>query len=158
MRRASAALSLLLLVPAALGAQGSRGPTFWGFVALGPGSAADSGFYASGIGGAAQVEHLLFMTRIASLDTKQTKRISDLGLLAGVATRPGRFHVGAAAGLGIVTDSRDSTSLGIPLEAHASVLVTRWTALGVRAFGSLNRLANFGGLTVVLQVGRLRRP
>lgn len=157
MRLACAALSILPLLSASLGAQASPGPTFWGFVALGPGGAADSGFYASGIGGAIQVNRVLAMARIASLDTKNVKRIQDVALLAGLATRPGRFHLGAAAGLGAVKDVRDSTTLGIAFESHASVLVTSWAALGVRVFGNANELANFGGITLALQIGRLKR-
>jgi hypothetical protein len=148
-------IATLLLIAAPLAAQSSR-PTYWGFVALGPGGVADSGFYASGIGGATQRGRLLLMARIASLDTKNSKRISDLGILAGVATKPGLFHLAAAGGIGIVTDVRDSSTVGLPLELHATVSPVSWVALGVRLFGSINRLDNFGGITVALQLGRLR--
>ena len=146
----------LLAFASSLAAQSTR-PTYWGFVALGPGGAADSGFYASGIGGAMQKNRMLFMARIASLDTKNVKRIQDVALLAGLATRPRRFHLGAAVGLGIVEDVRDSSTVGLAVETHASLLVTSWAALGVRVFGNANELANFSGLTLALQIGRLRR-
>jgi len=130
--------------------------TIWGFVALGPGSVGDSGFYASGVGGAIQRGRVLYMARIASLDTKNQKRISDFGILMGLASRPRRFSYGAAIGLAAVRDSRDSTALGIPLEAFASVIASDHAALGLRLFGDGSRLADFSGLTVSIMVGRVR--
>ena len=56
------------------------------FVALGTGGAADSGFYASGIGIAVEMPRLMLMGRVTSLDTKNKKRIQDAGVLVGGIT------------------------------------------------------------------------
>lgn len=153
MRLLTAAL-LVAAVPAM--SQDPRPSTVWGFIALGPGSAADSGFYASGIGGGVQRGRLLYMARIASLDTRNRKRISDFGILLGMATRPRTFSFGAALGLAAVRDVNDSTAIGIPLEAYASINATRWAAIGLRIFSCANELTDYGGLTVNVQLGRVR--
>jgi hypothetical protein len=129
---------------------------YWGFIGLGPGKAADSGFYASGVGVAVQTRCLLFMGRIASLDTKTTKRVSDVGVLVGLATRPAPLHFAFAAGFGVAKDSRDSSAIDLPVEAEATWQMTGWVGLGVRGFLGANKLANFSGLTIALQLGRLR--
>lgn len=153
MRLLTAAL-LVAAVPAM--SQDPRPSTVWGFIALGPAAIGDSGFYASGIGGGVQRGRLLYMARIASLDTKNKKRISDFGVLLGMATRPRLFSFGAALGLAAVTDSRDSTAIGVPLEAYASINATKWAAIGLRLFSCANKLSDYGGLTVNLQLGRVR--
>jgi hypothetical protein len=151
------ALLLTLATPAAAQSSPSSAvrPTYWGFVALGAGGLADSGFYASGIGGAVQMKRVLFMGRIASLDTKDHKRLEDIGLMVGMATRPATLHFGAAAGLGVAHD-RDSSVIALPYEAQATWQFTRWAGIGARVFGGLSSLANYGGITVALQIGRLR--
>jgi hypothetical protein len=116
----------------------------------------DSGFYASTLGFGVQRNRVIGMARVGSLDTPKIKRMEEFGIMGGFATRPGRLHFAAVAGIGSARDSRDSTAVSIPMEAHASLLVTRWAALGARVFGSVNRLSNFGGITLALQVGRLR--
>jgi hypothetical protein len=146
----------LLFAAAPAMAQDPQTRTIWGFVALGPGSVGDSGFYASGIGMGIQRNRVLYMARIASLDTKDAKRISDFGVLVGLATRPRRFSCGAALGLAAVRDSRDSTALGIPLEAFVSVIANDNAALGLRLFSDANRLSDFAGLTVSVMIGRVR--
>src|SRR5262245_13282857 len=145
---------ILAAVPAM--AQEPRPSTVWGFIGLGPGGAADSGFYASGIGGGVQRGRLLYMARIASLDTKDKKRISDLGVLVGVASRPRWYSVGAALGLAAVRDVRDSTAMGLAFESYASLNATKWAAIGLRIFSCSNELADYSGLTVGLQLGRVR--
>lgn len=155
MRLTTAAL-LFVAVPAM--AQDPQTRTWWGFIALGPGGAADSGFYATGIGGGIQRGRKLYMARVASLDTPNRKRIQDAGILVGVARRPHRLHTGFAAGIGVATDSRDSTALAMPIESHVTWIITPRVAVGGRVFGSVNRLTNFSGLSVTLQLGRLRAP
>jgi len=145
---------LVAAVPAM--AQDPQTRTIWGFVALGPGGVADSGFYASGVGLGVQRGRVLYMARIASLDTKTTKRISDFGILMGLATRPRRFSFGAALGLAAVRDVSDSTAIGIPMEAFGTIIVNNNAAMGLRIFGDGNKLANFSGLTVTLNIGRVR--
>jgi len=82
--------------------------------------------------------------------------MEDVGLLAGVGTQPGRFHFLAAAGLAAARNRRDSTALALPVEAHATWRFSRVAGIGLRGFLSLNKLSTFGGLTVMVQVGRLR--
>lgn len=135
----------------------SRPPvTWWGQVALGAGGAADSGFYAGAISAAVQVRHILLMGRIASLGTEDRTRMEEVGILAGVATRPAVFHAGVAAGLGIATADEDSSAIALPIEAQLSWRPIPWAGLGARVFANVSRLGNFGGITVALQVGRLR--
>ena len=135
----------------------SRPPvTWWGQVALGAGGAADSGFYASAISAAVQVRHILLMGRMASLGTENRTRMGEVGVLVGVATRPAAFHAGIAAGLGIATADQDSSAIALPIEAQLSWRPIPWAGLGARLFGNINRMTNFGGVTVALQVGRLR--
>ncbi len=90
-----AALLLCLAVPKRVSAQDNpppTRPTFWGFVALGIGAAADSSFYAAGVGGAWQRRSLVLMGRIASVGPEKENRMEDLGLL-------GRWHAAWAVPL-----------------------------------------------------------
>jgi hypothetical protein len=131
-------------------------PTYWGFAALGVGAANDSSFYAAGVGAALQHGTLILMGRIASVGPEKENRMQDAGLLVGLGTQPGRFHCLAAAGLASARNNHDSTALAVPLEAQATWRFSSFAGIGVRGFLSLNKLASFGGLTVIAQVGRLR--
>ena len=146
---------LFAAVPAT--AQVPQARTWWAFVSLGPGGAADSGFYASGVGAAWQRGSKLYMARVASLDTKTQKRISDAGFLVGVSRRPTRFQLAFAGGIGVVKDSRDSTALAMPFEAQGTWILSDVFAIGLRTFASINRLENFGGTAVTVHLGRIRR-
>jgi hypothetical protein len=136
-------------------------PTFWGQVALGAAGAAgaaDSGFYASAISAAVQVRQIVFMGRVASIGTKKgNNRMEEAGLLVGVASPPAVFHGAVAAGLGVAKDSRDSSVIALPIEAQLSWRPIPWAGLGARVFANLNGLTNFGGVTLALQLGRLRQ-
>ena len=127
-----------------------------GFAALGIGAASDSTFYAAGSGAAVQFRKLVLLGRIASVGPKKENRMEDLGLLAGIGTRPGRVHVAVAAGLGVAHNSRDTSALAVPLEAQVTWRFSHVVGLGLRGFLSVNRIATFGGLTLHVQVGRLR--
>jgi hypothetical protein len=150
---------LLVAVPTKLHAQDSLAhsrSTFWGFAALGIGGAADSAFYAAGVGAAWQRRKLILMGRIASVGPEEENRMSDAGLLVGIGTQGGRFHYLAAAGLAAARSSQDSTALALPVEAHATWRFSKWGGIGLRGFLSFNKLSTFGGLTVVAELGRLR--
>ena len=150
---------LLLAAPNILRAQDSVAharPTFWGFAALGIGGAADSTFYAAGVGAAWQRRKLVLVGRIASVGPEEENRMSDAGLLVGIGTQGGRFHYLAAAGLAAARSSQDSTALALPVEAHATWRFSKWGGIGLRGFLSINKLSTFGGLTVVAELGRLR--
>ena len=136
-----------------------RRPTFWGQVALGAAGAAgtaDSGFYASAISAAVQVRQFVFMGRVASIGTPDGHRMDEAGLLAGIASPPAVFHGAVAAGIGVASDPRDSSVIALPIEAQLSWRPIPWAGLGARVFANVNGITNFGGLTVVLQLGRLR--
>ena len=158
----SVVLSLLLILGAPCAAVAQVVPsanvrtTFWGFAALGIGAASDSTFYAAGSGAAVQFRKLVLLGRIASVGPKKENRMEDLGLLAGIGTRPGRVHVAVAAGLGVAHNSRDTSALALPLEAQVTWRFSHVVGLGLRGFLSVNRIATFGGLTLHVQVGRLR--
>jgi len=150
---------LIVGLPARVSAQANPQPTrstVWGFVALGIGGAYDSTFYAAGVGAAWQRHKLVLMGRIASVGPEKENRMEDLGLLAGIGTQRGRFHYLAAAGLGVARNRQDSTALSLPIEAQATWRFSGFAGIGLRGFLSLNKVATFGGLTVMAEVGRLR--
>ena len=152
------ALIVCVAVPTNASAQESHSPTrstFWGFAALGIGSAADSSFYAAGVGAAFQRHSLILMGRIASVGPEKENRMQDAGVLAGVGTQRGPFHYLAAAGLAVARNGQDSTAIAVPLEAQATWRFSAFAGIGLRGFLSLNKLDSFGGLTVMAQVGRL---
>jgi hypothetical protein len=55
-----------------------------------------------------------------------------------------------------VRDINDSTTVGFPIEAQATRRFLPWAGLAVRVFSVPNELANYGGISLALQVGRLR--
>lgn len=88
----------------------------------------------------------------------------DFGVLVGRATDPGPTHASAAVGLGIARVRRatgsggDSTTahFGVPLEAQLFWRPTRVFGLGFYGYGNLNSGQSFWGLSVSVQLGRLR--
>lgn len=151
-----------LVVPATLSGQTTpQRPTFWGTIALGQAGITDSGMIHSTIGLSVQRRHLLLGGRVSANQQGQKgnyrTRIQDVGILAGYATTPAApLHFSLAGGLAIVRDINDSTALGLPIEAEATWRFLPWAGLGLRVFGVGNELANYGGLSLALQVGRLR--
>ncbi len=146
----------LLLLSLPLRAQIADRPTYWGFVGLGAAAAKDSGFYASSVGVAIERGGLTGIARVSSLDTPHTKRLTEAGLLVGLATQRSLLHCSLAAGVGTVRDLRDSTAISIPVEGQATWRFTRWAGVGIRVYGSANDLASFAAYSVALQLGRLR--
>ncbi|HKS06603.1 MAG TPA: hypothetical protein VJR92_09855 [Gemmatimonadaceae bacterium] len=130
--------------------------TYWGQVNLGVGGVADSAFYATGFSGGIQTGRTVFIGRVVALSTKAKTRITEVGLMTGVATRPSGIHASIAAGLGIVDASSDSSSLGFPVEAQITVRPLRWIGVGVHVFGNLNKTGKLYGVTIPVQIGRLR--
>ncbi|MGH7671686.1 MAG: hypothetical protein ACREMC_02215 [Gemmatimonadales bacterium] len=88
----------------------------------------------------------------------------DFGLLFGRASAPGSIHASAAAGVGIARLQRaagsgnESTSehFGVPLEAQLFWRPTRVFGVGLYGYGNLNNEQSFWGLSVSVQLGRLR--
>jgi hypothetical protein len=149
---------LFLMLAATTSAAAQAHPTYWGFVGLGVGQTdRDSTFYAAGVGAGLQRRNLIFMARIASVGPEKQNRMEDLGVLVGVATKSGRpLHFLVAAGIGTAHDPQSISAIALPVEAQATWRFSRWGGVGVRGFLSVNKLSNFGGLTLHAQVGRLR--
>jgi hypothetical protein len=136
-------------------------PTFWGSIALGQAGITDSGMIHSSIGLSLQRRHLIVTGRVSANQQGQRgdyhTRIQDVGILAGYATTPrAPLHFSVAGGLAVVRDINDSTTLGLPIEANATWRFLPWAGLGLRVFGVGNKLADYGGISLALQVGRLR--
>jgi hypothetical protein len=152
-------------VPPNLGGQtiarSAQRPTFWGTIALGQAGISDSGMIHSSLGLSVQRRHLLLTGRVTGNQQGQKgdyrTRIKDAGILAGYATMPpAKLHFSIAGGVGIVSDIDDSSTVGFPVEAQASWRLLPWAGLGLRVFVVPNSLANYGGISLALDVGRLR--
>ena len=142
-------------------ARSAQRPTFWGTIALGQAGISDSGMIHSSLGLSVQRRHLLLTGRATGNQQGQKgdyrMRIKDAGLLAGYATLPpGKLHFSIAGGLGVVHDIDESSTIGFPVEAQASWRFLPWAGLGLRVFAVPNSLANYGGFSLALDVGRLR--
>jgi hypothetical protein len=138
-----------------------QSPTFWGTIALGQAGIADSGMIHSSIGLSLQRDHFLVIGRATGNQQGQKgdyrMRIRDVGVLAGYATTPpAPLHFSIAGGLGLVHDINDRNTVGFPMEAQATWCFLPWVGLGLRAFDVPNKLANYGGISLALDVGRLR--
>ena len=88
---------------------------------------------------------------------------NDYGLLFGHATRPAAVYASAAAGVGLATVDRDSAGtrtttrrFTVPVEAQVAWRPIRYLGLVLCGFASLNSRQTFSGVTVGLQLGRLR--
>jgi len=134
--------------------------TIWGQLALGASGFSDSGMIHSSIGVSVQRRHLIVTGRLTGNAQGQkgnyTNRIQDAGVLAGYATTPAQLHFSISGGLALVKDIHDSTTVGFPIEAQATWRFLPWAGLGVRVFSVPNELANYGGISLALQLGRLR--
>lgn len=142
-------------------AAGVHQQTFWGTIALGQAGITDSGMIHSSVGLSLQRRHLIVSGRLSANQQGQKgayrTRIQDVGILAGYATAAERpMHFAVAGGLAIVRDINDSTTIGLPIEADATWRFLPWMGLGLRVFGVGNKLADYGGVSLALQVGRLR--
>jgi hypothetical protein len=136
-------------------------PTFWGTIALGQAGITDSGMIHSSIGLSVQRRHLVVTGRATGNQQGQKgdyrMRIRDLGILAGYATTPpAQLHFSISGGLAVVHDINDRSTVGFPVEAQATWRFLPWAGLGLRVFGVQNELANYGGISLALDLGRLR--
>jgi hypothetical protein len=151
-------------VPSQLSAQAApanQRPTYWATIALGQAGITDCGMIHSSVGVSVQWRHLMLTGRATGNQQGQkgdySMRIRDVGLLAGYATLPrAPLHFSVAGGLAIVHDINDKSTVGFPIEAEATWRFLPWAGLGLRVFGVPNELANYGGISLALNVGRLR--
>jgi hypothetical protein len=142
----------------------NRRDTYW----LGAGIGLGSEDFGGQLNTSYQFSANLISFRIASTAGLFEDGFTDYGLLYGRATRAAgeRHLLGAALGVsvvdgcrggGIFSDCRDvSAVIGLPLELQAFWRPGKLVGLGVYGFANLNRSQSFAGVTVSLQVGRLR--
>ena len=138
--------------------------TYWVGVGLGAGSEGVGGH----LNGSYQFGANLLSGRAAVTAGPFDDGFNDYALLYGRATRPSRsrYHVSGAAGLAIVegcqrsgglSNCRDERSvLGLPIEIQAYWRPGRLVGIGLYGFANLNQTRSFAGITLGLQVGRLR--
>jgi hypothetical protein len=93
---------------------------------------------------------------------------NDYALLYGRATRPAhsRYHVSAAAGIALVNGCNSDgflggceekpTVVGLPVEFQAFWRPGKLVGVGLYGFANLNQTRSFAGVTLGLQIGRLR--
>lgn len=156
MRTLLVAATFALAAPLAAQRAADR-PTYWAFVAAGIAELKGIDYAAIGVGAAAQFRRVVVMGRLSSLDTMDTPTTrGEGGLLVGYGTRPAPLHFAAAAGLGIVKGEQDSTAMSVPVEVHATWRLTRWAGLGARGFASFNSNGSFRGITLAVNLGRMR--
>jgi len=170
-RRAAGAAMATLIASAVLAAGSASGQTdpgpgrdsFW----LGAGLGVGSEDFAGSLNASYQFGASLVSIRTAATAGLFDDGFGDYALLYGRATRPAgeRYQVSAAAGLGLVDGCRGgglggcrdvSTAVGLPIEVQAFWRPGSLIGLGLYGFANFNRIQSFAGLTLGLQVGRLR--
>jgi hypothetical protein len=113
----------------------------------------------------------LFSLRVAGTAGLFDDGFGDVALLYGRASRHAgsRYRLGAAAGIsaadGCVTEGSGSvfgscqdrpTVIGFPLEAHVTWLPAQSFGIGLYGFADVNRTRSFAGVTLSIQLGKLR--
>jgi hypothetical protein len=169
-RRASCfALAFLILVPTTGEATvqkpspTTRRDTYW----LGAGLGLGSEDFGAQLNASYQSGANLFSLRIASTAGLFEDGFTDYALLYGRATRAAgeRHLLGAAVGVAVVDGCRGGgfggcqdvpAVFGLPLELQAFWRPGKTVGLGLYGFANFNRSRSFAGLTLSLQVGRLR--
>ena len=105
----------------------------------------------------AQRGHLLLSGRVAAVSSSIYDTSADLGLLAGVASSPRQpIHVGAGLGLGYAEPTAGKGVLTFPAELQVFWRPLAFAGLGLYGFATINNTDSFAGVTLALQVGRLR--
>lgn len=169
-RRTAGAIlaSLIVLLMSALPASAQSTPApirnaFWVGVGLGAGSED----FAGSLNGSYQFGDNLLSVRASATAGIFDDGFGDYALLYGRATSPTakRYHASAALGLGIVHGCRGgglggcrdvSNAVGVPIELQLSWRPGSLIGLGLYGFANFNDEQSFGGLTLGLQLGRLR--
>lgn len=142
----------------------TRRDTYWVGVGLGVGSE-DAGGH---LNGSYQFGANLISLRAAVTAGLFDDGVNDYALLYGRATRGAgdRHHLAAALGVAVVDGCERSGGLsncefsrsviGLPLELQAFWRPGKLVGLGLYGFANLNSTRSFAGLTLGLQLGRLR--
>ncbi|HEY3011183.1 MAG TPA: hypothetical protein VGJ36_00455 [Gemmatimonadales bacterium] len=138
--------------------------TYW----MGLGVGAGSEDFAAQLNASYQFGANIVSLRAAATAGLFDDGFNDVALLYGRGTRSpaSRFHAGAALGIsvadgcrggGVFSSCRDMPAvLGLPIELQAFWRPSRFFGLGLYGFGNLNHSQSFAGLTLALQLGRLR--
>jgi hypothetical protein len=156
---------------AAAAAQGVPRTTWWGSLGVGMGFVSTPADLAGHLGVTVQRGRYLLAVRSSTVisflgaifngfgDSTATD-VSDVGVLYGRATAPGTIYAAAAAGLGVATVAGGAGGtrryLTVPLEGQLAWRPTRLVGVVLVGFASLNAGNSFGGLTLGLELGRLR--
>jgi hypothetical protein len=113
----------------------------------------------------------LFAIRAAATSGLFDDGFGDLALLYGRATRSdnGRARASLGAGMSLVDGCiepgegslfgdcvNQKTVVGFPIEAQLAWLPAKGLGVGLYGFADLNRIRSFGGVTLGLQIGRVR--
>lgn len=95
----------------------------------------------------------------------------DYGILVGFASATQKSHLSISAGIARVTGSRFegdpglfgsgkrtniNPTVGLPVELQYFAKLSRIFGLGIYFFANVNREKSFGGLTIGLQLGKLK--
>jgi hypothetical protein len=167
-RAAGAGLAGLLMflictVPSRAQTMGPSRDTFWMGVGLGVGSEDIAG----NLNGSYQFGGNLLSFRVSATAGIFDDGFGDYALLYGRATSPAakRYHASAALGLALVQGCEGgglggcqnvSDVVGVPLELQLFWRPGSLVGLGLYGFANFNSQRSFGGLTLGLQLGRLR--
>jgi hypothetical protein len=137
--------------------------TYW----IGAGLGVGSEDFAGQVNGSYQFGANLVSVRLAGSAGLFDDGFNDYALMYGRATRPerSRYHLSGAAGISLVDGciggglggcQKTDRRVGFPLEVQAFWRPGKLVGLGLYGFGNLNNSRVFGGLTLGLQLGRLR--
>jgi hypothetical protein len=140
----------------------ARFDTFW----IGGGLGAGSHDFAGHLNLSYQTGANLFSFRTAGTAGIFSDGFGDLALLYGRATRaPARYQASAALGIAVADGCeggglggcRNKPSvIGFPVETQVSWRPSRFLGVGLYGFADINHLRSFAGVTLGIQLGRLR--
>lgn len=145
-------------------ASGQAAPTLgWVTAGVGPGSIGAAGQLA----GTIDYRGNLFTVRGAMVAEFFGDDLWDVGLMYGRGVHTGRLFLSLNAGMGLAGGTRDTGFLGsstaprphrftVPLEAQVAWRPSTFLGLALSALGSINKDGSFGGITLGLQLGKLR--
>lgn len=136
--------------------------TYW----IGAGVGAGSNDFAGHFNISYQSGASLFSLRVAGTAGIFSDGFSDVALLYGRATRaPERYQASVALGLAVADGCTGSglggcrnrpSVFGLPLETQVFWRPSKFFGMGLYGFADINHLRSFAGVTLGIQLGRLR--
>ncbi len=138
----------------------------WLTAGIGAGGAGGGGFAVAGSFDVLARQHLVSL-RASGVAVEFGNEFWDAGLLYGRAHRNKRAMLTLAVGVALVDGERCGLSfgsnctqvpatVGLPVSLSASWHLSSTLGLGATAFGDVNHEQSFAGITLNIQVGRLR--